>query len=92
MHGHTNVKIVTMHCHMNVKNVATHGHINVKFVYIGIKSEISCVKFRTRSQFLTINAYNLYLCCSIGLVISFPYQYARSLFYWNFPNIDTGNN
>ena len=31
MHGHMNVKFITMHGHMNVKFITMHGHINVKF-------------------------------------------------------------
>ena len=32
MHGHLNVKFITMHGHLNVQFITMHGHLNVKFI------------------------------------------------------------
>jgi hypothetical protein len=35
MHGHMNVKLITMHGHMNVNFITMHGHIYIKLVLMG---------------------------------------------------------
>ena len=50
MHSHMNVKFITMHGHMNVKFITMHGHMNIKFItmhgHMNVKLILKCFKIR----------------------------------------------
>jgi hypothetical protein len=41
MHGHMNIKYITMHGHINIKYITMHGHINIKFNILFLSNSLN---------------------------------------------------
>jgi hypothetical protein len=60
MHGHLNVKFITMHGHLNVKFIRMHGQLNVKIAIQldrQLEAQVLCTDIRRRVNRITVKNF-----------------------------------